>query len=285
MRPFLVSARAGIVVVGLAAVQACGGGQRQLGQAERVFVRVDVATVGIGLESGSPVVLLQKPGSDHQMPIWVGPMEAAAIQHSLRGEAPPRPITHDLLATLTQQTGATVEDVRVHHAEGGIYYGVVRLRLRGETGVRELDSRPSDAIALALRVGAPILVRRELLEDAPQITFLPLEVTEQVVRTAGLTVVTPTPELRSLFGLSGDQKGVLVLRAEGVADSAGFRPGDLIVSVDSVSIGSPIDLLGAIQAEDGDSTAMVRYWRGREVGEAKLPRPKRERGEGRVVRT
>lgn len=280
MNPSLASLRLAALALPLLAAEACGPRPEEAAvRADPAFVRVEVTTVGVGLESGVPVVLLQQPGFDRQMPIWVGPNEAAAIQRALRGEPVPRPMTHDLLAAIALQAGARVVDVRVHHAEGGVYFGMLRLRVRGESGIREVDSRPSDAVALALRLGAPILVRRELFDSAPQVNFLAPEASEQVVQTAGLTVVAPTPDMRTMYRLP-DQPGVLVLRAEGAAATAGFRPGDLIVSVDTTPITTPMELLRALRPADRPATAAVRYWRDGSVREGSLPRPERTRKGG-----
>lgn len=107
-----------------------------------------------------PVVLLSV-GRGELLPIWVGPTEGLAIERGARGQRGPRPMTHDLLGGVV-----TALDARVHHVqvrsltEDGTYLGT--LVLEGPDGARSVDARPSDAIAVALRAGAPIYVARSL---------------------------------------------------------------------------------------------------------------------------
>lgn len=115
------------------------------------------------------------------LPIFVGPAEGMAIGHPLAGVEPPRPMTHDLLLDAVELLDAQVEGVAVTSLAGGTFIGEVRLRTRaGEE--RRLDARPSDAIALALRAGAPIAVSRALLERAG--LTRPEEATESQPATA-----------------------------------------------------------------------------------------------------
>jgi uncharacterized protein len=130
------------------------------------FVTVEVAGVGLDPRTQSPVVLLQDPTTERVVPIWVGVAEGEAIARSLHGIEMPRPMTHDLLATLVQRLGARVEEVVIHEQREGTYYGMIRLRNSARGRPIELDSRPSDGLALALRTGAPIRVARALLRDS-----------------------------------------------------------------------------------------------------------------------
>jgi uncharacterized protein len=96
------------------------------------------------------------------LPIVIGQFEAAAIQMELEREEPLRPISYDLLASIMDQLDVPVRYVHVHSAQKQIFYARVAIEREGD--VREIDSRPSDAVALALRTGAPIFVARDLLE-------------------------------------------------------------------------------------------------------------------------
>lgn len=98
------------------------------------------------------------------VPIWVGAQEAASIGIAVSGEDPPRPLSHDLMKRLLDTVGASVDRVDVTRIEEGTFYAA--LSLTTPTGAVTLDCRPSDAIALAARVGAPLFVSEAVLADA-----------------------------------------------------------------------------------------------------------------------
>jgi bifunctional DNase/RNase len=126
-----------------------------------------VDLIGLSLEAGSgaPVVLLREHDVPRRvLPIFVGPTEATAIALALGDRLPPRPLTHDLLATLVETLHAHVERVEVTELRDGTLFA--ELAVSGPTGERRLDSRPSDAIALAVRVDAPLFVSGLVLDEA-----------------------------------------------------------------------------------------------------------------------
>ncbi|MBC7221862.1 bifunctional nuclease family protein [Candidatus Bipolaricaulota bacterium] len=113
----------------------------------------------------SPVVLLKDRNSTKAMPIWIAEPEAISIALELQGQRFPRPLPHDLMKELLAALGATLLQVVITHIKDGVFYAKLVLRdAQGE--VKELDSRPSDAIALALRVRAPIFIDDEVFEQA-----------------------------------------------------------------------------------------------------------------------
>jgi hypothetical protein len=126
------------------------------------FVAVEVVGVRVEMPSNSPIVLVRGPGN-LLLPIWIGPNEAAAIAMALQGVTAPRPLTHDLFVATLQQLGAPLRSVRITRLDEGVFYGELVL---GEDAATVVDARPSDAIALALRVGAPVLVADEVLAEA-----------------------------------------------------------------------------------------------------------------------
>ena len=126
------------------------------------FVAVEVVGVRVEMPSNSPIVLVRGPG-DLLLPIWIGPNEAAAIAMALQGVTAPRPLTHDLFVATLQQLGAPLRSVRITRLDEGVFYGELVL---GEDAGTVVDARPSDAIALALRAGAPVLVADEVLAEA-----------------------------------------------------------------------------------------------------------------------
>jgi bifunctional DNase/RNase len=113
-----------------------------------------------------PIIVLKDVDSDMVLPIWVGIFEANAIALELEKTATPRPMTHDLLRNITRGLNAQVRKVVVSEMRDDTYYAVIWMDQGGETVT--LDSRPSDAIALALRWDCPIYVNRIVLENSKQ---------------------------------------------------------------------------------------------------------------------
>ena len=124
---------------------------------------VEVVGVRVEMPSNSPMVLVRGPG-EVLMPIWIGPNEAAAIAMAMQGVTPPRPLTHDLFVATLSELGVPLRQVRITHLSDRVFYGQLVLgTAQSETIV---DARPSDAIALALRAGATVLVAADVLAEA-----------------------------------------------------------------------------------------------------------------------
>jgi bifunctional DNase/RNase len=125
--------------------------------------------LGVRLEqpANTPIVLLRESaGRRRVLPIYIGNPEAAAIHYALEGHVPPRPLTHDLLRDLLDQLGAALDKVVVTELVEHTYYA--ELHLRVGTSDMTVSSRPSDAIALAVRTGSPIYVEEVVLDEAGQ---------------------------------------------------------------------------------------------------------------------
>ncbi len=242
---------------------------------------VELATVGMDLTQHAPVVLLREPTSGRILPIWVGVSEAESILGVMFGIEMPRPMTHDLLISVIQDLGASVEEVLVHAVRANTYIGGIRLRIGDEEEIREIDSRPSDALALAIRTDAPIRVAEGLLADPPPFDFLAPEADDHVVRILGLTVVAPNRSLRDRHQLP-DRRGLVVVGSYGEAADQGIRRGDLIVEVNGQGLRRPMDFLDAAAAS-GEGPVRVRYWRHGQEREVRLepqpfPGPEQRRG-------
>ena len=110
------------------------------------------------------VVLREKDGSKRLLPIVIGLFEAQSIELRVHGVQLPRPLTHDLLASVIQSLDGEVDHIYVSNLEGGTFFG--RIYVRRGNDLIDIDSRPSDAIALAVRVGVPIFVEDALLEQS-----------------------------------------------------------------------------------------------------------------------
>jgi RNA polymerase sigma factor (sigma-70 family) len=113
------------------------------------------------------VVLLKEKNSERILPIWVGPFEASAIATGLRAFPTPRPLTFNFIATLLQALGASLVEARIEKLSEEIFYGVARLR--SPQGEQEVDARPSDILALAVRAGCPILIAEEVMGKAARL--------------------------------------------------------------------------------------------------------------------
>lgn len=116
---------------------------------------------------GQYVVTLEEVGGQRLIPIWIGVSEGNAIGLKLQGEELPRPMTHDLMASLLTQLGAKVERVVVVDLKEGTYYALIELMSDGKRF--SIDSRPSDAMALAVRMNAPIFVDDKVWKKCPVI--------------------------------------------------------------------------------------------------------------------
>jgi hypothetical protein len=120
---------------------------------------VVVHGVRIDLPAGVPMLLLREVDGTRGLPIWIGAAEASAIANVLEGATPPRPLTHDLMADLLEALGHTLTAVKITEVEEGTFYAVI------EVDGEQVSARPSDAVALALRVGAPIYAAEDVLAE------------------------------------------------------------------------------------------------------------------------
>ncbi len=143
------------------------------------FVTMTVSGVVVDPDSKSPTVVLKDEEGHFLLPIWVGVMEAGAITAALEGIQSPRPLTHDLLAEVIRKLGGKLEGVCVTDRQDDAFLARLELVSQGPDGpVRhQIDCRPSDALALALREDVPIFVRQEVVAAC-----------SIVVQTAGLGV-------------------------------------------------------------------------------------------------
>src|ERR1700690_1220183 len=132
--------------------------------------------VSFDLVGKQPIVLLKTADGNKFLPIWIGHPEAAAILMKLQSQAPPRPMTHDLLSDMLEQLGAQVVRITVTELRENTFYAQITMSQDGNEV--EIDSRPSDAIALAIRAEAPIFAADRVIEESA-IEFEGDEVTEE----------------------------------------------------------------------------------------------------------
>lgn len=123
--------------------------------------QMKVDKLGIDLLTHDPVVILKDMDGSHYLPILIGPFEATAIALALEGAAVPRPLTHDLMRTVLETLDARLEQVVIHDIRESTFFAKLVVRTNGE--LQEIDARPSDGIALALRMSAPIYVSDKIV--------------------------------------------------------------------------------------------------------------------------
>jgi len=140
---------------------------------------VEMKVRGLALDSVSnmPIIILRDEEEKRSLPIWVGIFEANAIALELEKIATPRPMTHDLIKNILESVDAKVEKIVVNDLRENTFFALIHLRL-GEEEIT-VDSRPSDAIALALRVGAPIFVDDDVVRRAKSVEVAPKESDDQ----------------------------------------------------------------------------------------------------------
>ena len=127
---------------------------------------IELSLVGVRVElpSNQPIVLLKESTGERYLPIWIGAVEATAIAFALHGIETPRPMTHDLMKDILGEVDVQVERILISELVDQTFYATIRMVSNGKTA--EVSSRPSDAIALAVRLSTPIYASEEVLEQA-----------------------------------------------------------------------------------------------------------------------
>ena len=128
------------------------------------FTRMSVYGINLDLFSSSPIVILKVEDENRYLPIWIGQPEARSILMKLQNQEFSRPLTHDLAVNLVTELGGTFERVSVTELRDSTFFATLHLEIGGRTV--EVDSRPSDAIAIAVRAGAPIFAADTVIEEA-----------------------------------------------------------------------------------------------------------------------
>lgn len=126
------------------------------------MIEVIVDSIRVSLVSQQRIVVLREKGSDRQLVIWIGHAEADSITLKLQGHEVPRPMTHDLLNNVIHELGAKLEYIHIHDLRDDTYFALLVLDQNGQRV--EIDARPSDSIALAIRAQAPIFVAEGIMD-------------------------------------------------------------------------------------------------------------------------
>ena len=125
---------------------------------------VSIYGVSFDMVGKQPIVLLKTLEGNRYLPIWIGHPEAAAILMKMQGAPTPRPMTHDLVTEMLGELNATVAKISVTELRDNTFFAIITLQVNGSEV--EIDSRPSDALALAVRTDAPIFVSDQVIEDS-----------------------------------------------------------------------------------------------------------------------
>ncbi len=130
------------------------------------MIEVVIDSIRISLVSQYRIVLLREVDSERQLPIWIGPCEADAITIELQDVKVARPLTQDLLKNVISELGGTVSHVLIKELNESVFHARLFINVTGEREPREIDCRPSDAIALAVRAKVPIFIAEEVMDVA-----------------------------------------------------------------------------------------------------------------------
>ncbi len=179
------------------------------------------------------------------MPIWVDIAEARAIALELEQVKPPRPLTHDLLRNILNRLGATLERAVITDLRNSTYYALLYLKSKGQE--LQIDARPSDAMALALKMNAPVFVASDVFAKSKAVPATK-RIGEAQLKL-GLQAQDLTPELAAVFDV-GVTSGIVVavVEAGSPAAVAGIQRGDIITRANDSAIKSTSDLEDLIRA-------------------------------------
>lgn len=137
--------------------------------ASKIFIEMKVSGLTLDPITNTPIVILKDLEEKRAIPIWIGVFEASAIVTELENIKFPRPMTHDLLANIIKVLKGEVVRVEIHDLRDNTFFANIQLLYQGETIV--VDARPSDAIAVALRVGAAVFVEQKVIEKSRKVDF------------------------------------------------------------------------------------------------------------------
>jgi len=144
--------------------------------ADSAMIEMELTGVRVELPTNQPIALLREREGERYLPIWIGPAEAASIAMALQGVATPRPMTHDLMKTMLDDLTVRIVQIVVTELRESTFYAVITMERDGDR--LEISARPSDAMALAVRMSVPIYAADEVLDEAA--ILIPGEEDEEV---------------------------------------------------------------------------------------------------------
>jgi bifunctional DNase/RNase len=211
-------------------------------------VEIKIKTLMLDPNSQSPIVVLETVNDKRILPIWIDIPEARAIALELEHVATPRPLTHDLIRNIIQGLGATLQRVIITDLRNNTYFAVLFLTLKGQD--LQIDARPSDAIAVALRMKAPIYASNQVLDKSKALPPSVPTPTKALQKRMGIQAQDLTVEVAALLDLSF-QRGVLVVDVTkgSAAMDAGIQRGDVITKANDQTIQSTQELEVWVQSK------------------------------------
>jgi uncharacterized protein len=235
--------RSGAIALALLMFYGCAHQRLVEGRADQV--RVEVTDVAYDHSTGTHYIVLQEKSGRRVLPITIGDDEARAIIFELHGIKPERPLTYELLLKIIGETGNRIDRVVIAEVHDQVYYAKVYI-----DGRYAVDSRPSDAIALAIGAEAPIFVADNLFQtdnsgNAPGAL--------QTAEALGVTVQELTPELAQYFAVPV-HSGVLVADIARNAQTAGLQRGDIVTQVDGTPVSTLAEFSRVTALAGGNST-------------------------------
>jgi bifunctional DNase/RNase len=231
-----------------------------IGQEQTVLVKI--AGIHGNRASGQVVVILKEENGLRILPIVVGEDQALSIHLGYEGVPAPRPLTHDLLATILQTVETQVEKIVITELREGTYFAEIVLQHSQKT--HKIDARPSDAIALALRVEAPIYCHSSLLQQKAELESEADLPQHTMAQGLGFVVQELNPSLAQFFGR---KEGVLIseVRADSPAERAGLRAGDVVIRLNKVDIDEMQTFAAQLAAQRSSTSLAIEFVREGEV--------------------
>jgi len=228
------------------------------------FIEMEVKGVKLDPLGQSPVVILADKEGRKALPIWIGLLEADAIDKELRSVTSPRPMTHDLLYSILGEAQGKVKEVKIVDLKNQTYYA--RLFLTLNEKLVEIDARPSDAIIIALKSKTPVFVLATILQAQGIVLS-----TKGMGERYGIRTQELTPSLASHFRFKG-QGGVLVAEvvSGSPSETSGIKKGDIITKVNTREVGSVEELEEILDSVEEGSPARLKLFRDDQFQEVNL---------------
>ena len=233
-----------------------------VGQPPDDILEMKVKGVTIDPQSNTPVVILEEPQGRLAFPIWIGLSEARAIALEMEGVSTPRPLTHILLHNVLTDLNVKIARITITDIQDNTFYATLLLQQGNKT--LTIDARPSDAIALALHVKAPVFVTKKLLKVVPTVALQAPPAPSAVTKTLGMHIQSLDATLANFFHLA-NADGVLIsaVEAGSQAEQRGVRRGDVITSVDEKPIKDIQDFLATCKEKKVGQEILIQVIRDR----------------------
>ena len=229
------------------------------------FVEMEVKGVRLDAIAQTPVVVLADKAGKKGVAIWIGLLEANAIDKELKEVTSPRPMTHDLLYSILGHAEAKLKEVKIVDLKDHTYYATLFITLKKK--LIEVDARPSDAMILALKSKAPIYVAAKILAEQG----IPITQREASGERYGIRIQELTSDLASHFNFRG-KKGVLVseIVSGSPSDASGIKEGDIISKIDSKEVGGIEEFEEALDAGKDAKSIRISLFRDGKAKEINL---------------